>query len=248
MDMATEMATATGMDAVMEMVAATEGPRAMPEEPTIEALDEWLHRGRCPSDEVREYCQALLCRLPWAGTTAAEPIRALGVTSCSRGEGVSTVAWQLAATAAFLARGPVLLVDANLTHPAARRVFDLEGSLGLAEVLLDGAEPVSCVQPSPVQNLSILTAGEANGQASWAYTVPNLAQTLETIKTGFDLVVLDMPPAGESGFALQLATLMDGVLFVVEAGRVRWEVAQRTIEDLRRANVRLLGAVLNKRR
>jgi Mrp family chromosome partitioning ATPase len=213
-----------------------------------EADDELVQPGCAPTDEVRQYCQALLCRLPWSGNTVEDPIRTLGLTSCSRGEGVSTIAWQLAATAALVARGPVLLVDANFAEPAACRVFGLGRSSGLSEILMDEADPATCVQRSPVQNLSVLTAGQTNGDANRAYSVPNLAQTFERVKTGFEMLVFDMPPAGQSGYAVQLATLMDGVLFVVEAEQVRWEVAQRTIQELRRANVRLLGAVLNERR
>ena len=61
-------------------------------------------------------------------------------------------------------------------------------------------------------------------------------------------MVFDMPAAGRLGFLVRLASLVDGVLLVVEAERVRWEVARRPIEQLTRANVHLLGAVLNKRR
>jgi Mrp family chromosome partitioning ATPase len=57
-----------------------------------------------------------------------------------------------------------------------------------------------------------------------------------------------MPAVHDAGPNDRLAGLLDGVLFVIEAERVRWQVAERTTEHLRRANVRLLGAVLNKRR
>ena len=204
--------------------------------------------GRVPSDEVRQHYRSLLCRLPWSGSGAADPIVTLGITSCYSGEGVSTVACQLAATAASTAEQRVLLVDSNLTRPAAERTFELEPGAGVAEVLLEGRNPLACIKPSPVRNLSVLAAGRLNGQAGRAEHAAGFAEMIEAVQDDFNLVVFDMPAAGQVGFAVRLASLLDGVPLVVEAERVRWEVARRAIEELGRANVNLLGAVLNKRR
>jgi len=203
---------------------------------------------RCPSEKVQEYYRSLLCRLPGPGNGASRPLQTLGITSCCRGEGVSMVASQLAATAASTGRGPVLLVDSNLASPSAERTFELDPGAGLAEVLLKGRNLLSCIQPSPVRNLSVLTAGDSNGQETQVYDPGGLAEMLDVFKGLFKLVVFDMPPAGQSGLAVRLASLMDGVLLVVEAERIRWEVARRATEELRRSRVPLLGAVLNKQR
>lgn len=200
------------------------------------------------SEEVRERYRSLLCRLPWPGDGGSSALRTLGMTSCYRREGVSTVAAQLAATAASMGRGRVLLVDGNLASPSAERTFQLAPGAGLAEFLIKGDDLLSCIRPSLVRNLSVLTAGESNGQAIQAHRSAGLARMLEMLKEVFGLVVFDMPPAGQSGFAAGLAPLVDAVLLVVEAERIRWEAARRATDELRRANVRLLGAVLNKRR
>jgi Mrp family chromosome partitioning ATPase len=127
-------------------------------------------------------------------------------------------------------------------------MFHLEPGPGWAEVLLHGKEPLSRIRSSFVANLSVLAAGELNGEAARAFDAGKLSELIDALKEQFELVVFDMPAAGRLGFLLRLAGLVDGVLLVVEAERVRWEVARRAIEQLTRDDVRLLGAVLNKRR
>lgn len=93
----------------------------------------------------------------------------------------------------------------------------------------------------------VLAAGDSPGASRRAddSTRSNLA--VQELRNDFDLVVFDLPPAGDSAGGDRLAAMMDGVLLVIEAERVRWQVAQRTKERLLHGDARLLGAVLNKR-
>jgi len=75
---------------------------------------------------VREYCRALLRRLEWPSGGSSRSLRTLGVTSCTGGEGVSTVAAHLAAAAAAWGTYSVLLVDANLLGPSVHETFQVE--------------------------------------------------------------------------------------------------------------------------
>ncbi len=77
--------------------------------------------------EVRRYHEAILHRLDWPGNGSSDKLRTLGVTSCSRGEGVSTLAAGLAATAAVLGDARVLLIDANFAAPAAHATETEDG-------------------------------------------------------------------------------------------------------------------------
>ena len=201
---------------------------------------------RSPEDEVRGYYETLLERLPW--TEPSRRVETLGLTSCYSGEGVSTVAAELAVTAAGHGHRRVLLVDVNLARPSADRAFGVELQPGLAEVLSDPDRLPAAIRPTSVAGLFVLAAGKPDGSPAEVLDSAAVADLIRRLKTDFDLVVFDLPAAGQGGSAARLAALLDGLLLVVEAERVRWEVAQRTSELLRRGHVHLLGAVLNKRR
>jgi len=204
------------------------------------------HCSRGYGEEVARYHRTVLRSLNWPGGDCGCSLRTLGITSCYSGEGVSTVAAQLAVTAASYDRR-VLLVDCSLERPSAERTFRLRLGAGLADYLLEDQELPACIQTTGVENLSVLTAGRSNGRLADAYDAAGLVHLVESLKKEFHLSVFDMPAAGEASPTTRMARLLDGVVLVVEAERVRLEVAQRITEQFVRADVRLLGAVLNKR-
>lgn len=208
-------------------------------EDCAQPLDDWVPK------PLREAYQTVLARLPWPGGAGAPLLRTIGLTSSQSGEGVTTVAAQLAATAAMGSKHRVLLVDANLARPQLHRVFSLPLSPGLSEVLRDSSMAAG-IGASVVPRLSVLPAGRAPDRG--LLDTVELSDALETMRGGFDLVVFDLPAVTESSFALRMARLLDGVVLVVEAERVAREVAERAKQLLVGVNAQLLGAVLNKRR
>jgi Mrp family chromosome partitioning ATPase len=197
--------------------------------------------------EVQQHYRALLRRLGWPASEHS-PLRTLGITSCFRGEGVSTVAAQLAATAAATPAQRVLLVDANLRPNAAPRSFGFSSQCGFADAVLAGNNDALEILATRIPNLSVVTAGAAKGKVDHVYDSPGLAGFVEELKSEFDLIVFDLPPCGGAHAPLRLATQLDGVLLVVEAERVRQQDARRVRELLSHARVRLVGAVLNRQR
>jgi Mrp family chromosome partitioning ATPase len=201
------------------------------------------------NEEAHGYYQALLGRLHWPAVGVEPALKTLGVTSCYGGEGVSTAAAHLAIAAALEGgERRVLLVDANGARPNVHRMFGQEPGPGWADLLNESAELSLALQPSGAARLSLLAAGLVRRAHRAGDAAERLDALLAELQLEFDLIVFDMPAVRDAGANDRLAGLLDGVLFVIEAERVRWQVAERATEQLRRANVRLLGAVLNKRR
>jgi len=196
---------------------------------------------------VAEPYRALLRGLLAATGLGAGRLRTFGLTSCHGGEGVTTVAAQLALAAASSSDLQVLLVDANVGRPALHRVFHADREPGLADALSDSARPEAAVQASPEANLALLTAGRAQAGSAWLYDRLGSPEAIQALSAGFDLVIFDLPAVGQDSSALSIAGFLDGIVLVVEAERVRWLVAQRAKEMLHRAGANVLGAVLNKR-
>ncbi len=62
----------------------------------------------------------------------------------------------------------------------------------------------------------------------------------------FDFVVYDTPPLSIAADASLMATHADGVLLVINVRATRRKAAVKAIDQLRRANVNLLGVILNR--
>jgi hypothetical protein len=83
--------------------------------------------------------------------------------------------------------------------------------------------------------------------SDWHTAQAVLGNALDRLRHQHRYVLIDCAPVSESQEVVRLATLVDGIVLVVEANRTRKDqilYAERSIES---ANGRILGHVLNKR-
>lgn len=198
-------------------------------------------------DGLQTRYEILLRGVGWPSTDATG-LHTLGITSAAPREGVSTVAAHLAAVAAQTTSREVLLIDANFQAPSQHERFGVALKPGFAELLQSGGDLPTAIHATLVDGLSVLPAGKPSGAASRIHDVFELAAAIKELSADFDLVVVDMPPAGQTALSLRLASVLDGVLLVVEAQRTRSALVERAVEMLRRSHSRVLGSVLNKSR
>ncbi len=197
---------------------------------------------------VKENYENFKERVLLCPTVSKNAPRVFAITGSHHNEGATTVAANLARALARPGDGQVLLIDADIRHPSVHQIFESRLSPGLSDILNDGQNVESVVVSSPVQNLHILSAGAVNGVLSDIFDLERFAGLLDTIKSSYRFVVIDLPAVSEASWALPLARLCDGVGLVVEAERSRFEVAQKTKELLLKADANIFGVVINKRR
>ena len=89
------------------------------------------------------------------------PSRLLMWTAAAAESGTTTVLLNLAITLASEAKGRILVVDANLKRPAVATKLGLKAGPGVCEVLANRVPLTLAIQPSAVEHLDVLTAGDA---------------------------------------------------------------------------------------
>jgi Mrp family chromosome partitioning ATPase len=194
--------------------------------------------------------RALVQRIQAANLAApaSQTIEMIGVTSCARGAGVSTVAFNIAVAAARADMGPVLFVDTNVTKQASRCLIPDSPTLGFADALAGDVDPMDCIISMPVANLSIVAGRGAANHDELAFSPFRAADLLNEYKCHCKLLVVDIPAPTDLNGSIYLAEKMDGVLLVIESELSDARAALRTKQQLIDANANLLGVVLNKRR
>jgi hypothetical protein len=80
-----------------------------------------------------------------------------------------------------------------------------------------------------------------------AISAEGLRTTVRELRLEFDYTVFHGPPAGLYSEAALLGQMSDGVVLVLKANSTRRVAAQKVVQKLHAANVRLLGTVLNDR-
>ena len=166
---------------------------------------------------------------------------AITVTSCGASEGKSTVTANLAWVLASL--GPdVVAIDCDLRRPALHNYLqvDLENGLGN---LANGGDPRAVAQRTKLDSLSVVTAGTTDRHPTEVLysTLPRLLEAFEG-----KIVLVDTPPMLGVAESTLVATMTQAVLLVIDGRQTARADLEQVLDDLRRANVRVLGAVVNR--
>jgi Mrp family chromosome partitioning ATPase len=149
--------------------------------------------------------------------------------------------------AGALAQAPdarVVLVEADLRHPAAARYLGLSAPRGLSSYLLDQAMTLDSVLQRPASiAFAVVPAGAASSMPYELLKSPRLSALLGELRQRFDYVLVDTPPALPYPDVGILRDLVDGFVVVVRANRTPKEMLQDTMTVLGRQ--RTLGLVFN---
>jgi succinoglycan biosynthesis transport protein ExoP len=171
--------------------------------------------------------------------------RSVVVTASSHGEGATTTAINLALVAAETGLR-VLLVEANLRHPAAARYLKLRETPGLISVLAKPSSLAETVQKLPGYAVDVLPAGGAPTNPGEIIGSPEMAELVSVVVADYDLVVFDAAALLTSTDAAVLTRYNDGALVVVDTRKTRRRDLAGATASLHRAAAVLLGVVLNK--
>jgi capsular exopolysaccharide synthesis family protein len=178
---------------------------------------------------------------------AQEPPHMVAFAGIDHGNGCSRICVRVAETLAKNVRGSVCLVEANLRSPALPEMFGTTNHHGLTDALLHEGPIRSFTKPVRGENLSLLSSGALAVDSAKLLNSERLKPRLAELRKEFDFVLIDAPPLTRYSDALGLAQMADGLVLVLEANSTRREAALQVAENLRASNIRILGAVLNKR-
>jgi capsular exopolysaccharide synthesis family protein len=166
-------------------------------------------------------------------------IKTLLVTSAALGEGKSTVAANLALTAAKLGK-QVILVDADF-H---RSSLGFDNQKGLSDLLVDGGHPAEHLSNWQHPTLHVLSNGTRPANLTELLGSPAVGRIFSQLKDIADLVIIDGPPI-EVSDSLALSVRADAVLVVARLQRTRRMQLARARAQLERARARVIGVAVN---
>jgi len=203
------------------------------------ALDSKLGGGLSTSPIVIEQYRRLAAALHELQVDTG--LKTMMVTSSMPREGKTLTITNLALTLTASYRRRVLLIDADLRRPSLHDVFRLPTTLGLSGALRSGSRP-HLLELSPL--LSVLPAGELEGDPLSALTSDRLPALVEQCTAAFDWVLLDAPPVGLMPDGGVLVRVVKAVVLVIAAGMTTHRAVERSIAAVGRDNI--VGTVLNR--
>ena len=198
---------------------------------------------RQPRSPVAEAFRLLRTNLEYAATD--KPIRTLLVTSTGPSEGKTTIAVNLAATFSQSKRR-VVMMDADLRRPKVHRMFGLANRKGLSNLFENGERigNVSQVRKD-LPNLLLIPSGDPPPNPAELLGSTRMSQLLGQLSGHVDMLIIDTPPSMVADAQI-LAARVDGVLFVIEPGVTKANMAIAALESFKRSGARVVGVVMNR--
>ena len=155
-------------------------------------------------------------------------IKVITMTSSVPNEGKSSVSLSLSRTLAESGK-KILMVDADLRKSVMAARYHIQGiDKGLSHYLTGQAEVEDIIYETEVEDSE------------------QFEQFIENVRDMFDYVIIDAPPLGVVIDAVIIGKYTDGAVIVIEQGVIKRKIVQDVIKQLKRGEVRILGAVLNK--
>lgn len=179
--------------------------------------------------------------------SSAQRLASVAVTSASAGEGKTVTASNLATVMAQQG-WRVLIIDGDMRKPRLHAVFEVSNRIGLVNVLAEGAAVEDVVAATTIPNVWVIPSGPIPPNPSELLGSTRMKELLRRAEERFDFVIVDTPPALVVTDATVVGTLVSGMILCLRAGRVTRDDARACRDRLVRAEVKVLGVVLNGRR
>jgi capsular exopolysaccharide synthesis family protein len=173
-------------------------------------------------------------------------IKVILIASSLPEEGKSTTSVNLAVTYAQESK-KVLIIDADLRKPTLHRFFAKSNRTGLTNLLADQTSVHEAVMDTHIPNLFVLTSGAIPPNPAELLASKRMDHLLKELRSEFDVIIIDSPPTLAVTDSQILSSKCDGVVLVINHGKVKREAARKVVASLTHAKANLLGVVINNK-
>lgn len=163
------------------------------------------------------------------------------------GSGSTTAVTNVAAS--FAAAGKsVLVIDANFRRSRlASAMGVLPEHIGLGDLLVGSANVDDAIQKSEY-GVDVISAGTPSNRVFERLNNGAFESMLAELRTRYDMVLFDSPPAIVAGDSMVLANRVDAAILIVRAHQEQRGLVARLVHQLTDARCEGLGVLLNRPR
>ncbi len=181
-------------------------------------------------------------------STAGHAPKSLLITSSLPAEGKTTTAVNTAISLAQTG-AKVLVIDADMRRPRLHSVFGKSNAEGLSTILsseMEDSDILKIIQYDNESKLNLLPSGPIPPNPAELVGSEQMAMLMKKMQDHFTHVVVDSPPIASFTDGVLVASMVDGVILVVHAGKSSRQVVRRSRQLLQDIGVKVFGVVLNK--
>lgn len=168
----------------------------------------------------------------------------ISITSTKPAEGKSTVIYKLAKS--FADNGDkVILLDCDLRSPSISEIAGINDNVGITNYLTGKVNIQRAINKDREKsNLDMIFTGPVPPNPAEILASNTFKEFVEDLSKEYDYVFIDTPPVGLFTDASLVSTISDGVIFVIKSSDTKREDIALALENLKKVDAHILGAVL----
>ena len=172
------------------------------------------------------------------------PKKIILVTSATPSEGKTLISSNLAIVMAQTGK-KVLLIDADLRKPAIHKLFQVNKSLGLSNLLVKSSDLRTISMPTQIPNIHVIACGPIPPNPSELLGSSALVENLKLAQEEFEWIIIDSPPLLTFTDARILSRVVDGIVFVIRSNKATRDDARKAMSFFSDISDKMLGVVIN---
>ena len=192
---------------------------------------------------VQNAAKTLLANIRFASVD--NPVRTIVVTSSVPNEGKSTVSVNLAQAIATSGKS-VLLVECDMRRRSLADMLGARSRGGVYAVLSEQMTVEQAVVETAQKNFYFLDAEPHIPNPADIIASRRFAKFVATLREKFQYVIFDAPPVGTFVDAAEVASLVDGTIFVIRENYTKRNDVVAAVDQLRKVDgINIIGTVMN---
>ena len=177
-------------------------------------------------------------------SAAKEDLKVILLTSTIPQEGKSLLSSYLAF--AFAKSGDrTLLIDADTRRPSVYKIFGVDNSPGLTNILAEGIPMDLALRETAYDNLYLITSGSRTPNSLEILGSKTTVELMKTLAGKFDKIIIDSPPSHSIHDSILLSKVSSVVMLIVKSGSISKDVLRKVRDKFVFANAKVIGVVLN---
>ncbi len=165
-------------------------------------------------------------------------------TSIMQGEGKTATSLNVAGAIATGIADKAIWIECNFANPV-KEIFLEQNPKGLANVLSEEIDLTNAIRQTQFERLKILPAGHTHLNPSEIISSNAMARLVEQLYVGYPdhLLIFDAPAILSPIDISSLASLMDGIVLIVQAHHTSSKLFRKALEQIDQEKI--LGIVIN---
>jgi Mrp family chromosome partitioning ATPase len=164
-----------------------------------------------------------------------------------KGEGCSPLLRTFAQVSARRLKKTVLLLDSDSAAPSDFDFFDPKSRLEWLDVFRKTKDVKKMFRPNEKNALFVAQFSMKSGALPVDFDSQQTDLFLQKLKAAFDLILVDSWSISDPPKPAFFSSQVDGLVLVVEAGKTRWQVAEKLKKEITAQGGKVLGIILNNR-